>query len=107
MTVSLCVVSGTLVAPDGSPMPEVQVQFLPAPVTMRGRAAQTLAPRPVAVTTDAAAGLSVGLAPGVYSVRTRETGGREYEPYLVEVPASEAAELAEIMRASAGAAIGL
>ena len=98
MTVNLCTVSGTLVAPDGSPMPEVRVQFLPAPVTVRGRAAQTLAPRPVAVTTDAGAELAVSLAPGVYSVRTREPGGREYEPYLVEVPASETAELAEIMR---------
>lgn len=98
MTVNLCVVSGTLVAPDGSPLPEVQVQFLPAPVAVRGRSAQSLAPRPVAVKTDAAAALNVSLAPGVYSVRTREPGGREYDPYLIEVPARDSAELVEIMQ---------
>jgi hypothetical protein len=98
MTISLCVVSGTLVAPDGSPLPGVQVQFLPAPVAVRSGAARLLAPRPVAASTDAEAGLSVGLVPGIYSVRTREPGGREYDPYLVEVPERETAELTEIMR---------
>ena len=97
MTVNLCVVSGTLVAPDGSPMPEVQVQFLPAPVTMRGRGTDTVAPRPVQVVSDANAALSIGLAPGVYTLRTREADGREYPPTLVDVPAREAVELADIM----------
>lgn len=97
MTVNLCVVSGTLVAPDGSPMSEAQVQFLPAPVTLRGKGTDTLAPRPVQATTDGAATLNVGLAPGVYTLRTREAEGREYPPCLVDVPAAEAAALSEIL----------
>ena len=96
MTVNLCTVSGTLVAPDGSPLPEVEVRFLPAPVSLRGQGGTLQAPRPVAAVTDAAAGFSVGLAPGVYTLRAREAEGREYPPALVDVPATEAADLAEI-----------
>ena len=97
MSAHLCIVSGTLVAPDGSPMPDVNVRFLPAPVAMRAVDSRILAPRPVTVTADAEARISVQLAPGVYSVRTREAAGREYDPYLIEVPARETAELSEIV----------
>ncbi len=97
MSAHLCIVSGTLVAPDGSPMPDVNVHFLPAPVAMRAVDSRILAPRPVTVTADAEARISVQLAPGVYSVRTREAAGREYDPYLIEVPARETAELSEIV----------
>jgi hypothetical protein len=96
MTVNLCVVSGTLVAPDGSPMSEVRVQFLPAPVTVRGHAANTLAPRPVAVTTDAGAAWRQPRARRLQRAHAR-AGGAGVRAYLVEVPASETAELAEIM----------
>lgn len=97
MTVNLCVVSGTLVAPDGSPMSEAELRFLPAPVSLRGQGGDTFAPRPVDAVTDAAAALSVGLAPGVYTLRAREPEGREFPPCLVDVPAREAAELSEIL----------
>ncbi len=97
MTVNLCIVSGTLVAPDGSPMPEVEVRFLPAPVAVREQGDDTLVPRPVAAVTDAAAGLSLGLAPGVYTVRTRDAEGREYPPFLVDVPPVAAVDLSEII----------
>lgn len=97
MTVDLCTVSGTLVAPDGSPMPAVEVRFLPAPVGLRSQGSATQAPQPVAAVTDAAADLSVGLAPGVYTLRAREPMGREYPPCLIDVPVAETADLAEIL----------
>lgn len=97
MTVNLCTVSGTLVAPDGSPMSAVEVRFLPAPVSLRSQGGATLAPQPVATVTDAAAGLSVGLVPGVYTLRARAPEGREYPPCLIDVPVAETADLAEIL----------
>ncbi|MBK5928013.1 right-handed parallel beta-helix repeat-containing protein [Rhodobaculum claviforme] len=97
MTFHLCQVTGTLVAPDGSPLPEVQVQFLPAPVSARGVGAQTLAPHPVSVLTDPEARIDVALTPGVYSVRTRAPEGREYPPFLVDVPGGPVATLADIL----------
>ncbi len=102
MTLHLCQVTGTLVAPDGTLLPEVQVQFLPAPVAMRSpdRGAgpgALLAPHPVSVSTGTGAQLDVALVPGVYSVRTRSPGGREYPPFLVDVPGQAAAVLADIL----------
>jgi hypothetical protein len=97
MTVNLCAVSGTLVAPDGSPMPDVQVQFLPAPATVRGQGTQSLHPRPVAIAADAGAEIRVDLAPGVYTVRTRDSNGRDYQPYLIDVPNAAEAMLSDIM----------
>lgn len=97
MTVNLCAVTGTLVAPDGSPMPDVQVQFLPAPVTVRGHGMQSLHPRPVSAVADAEAEIRIDLAPGVYTVRTRDDSGREYQPYLIDVPGTPEAQLSDIM----------
>ncbi len=97
MTIELCVVSGTVVAPDGSPMPNVTVQFRPAPLTVRARGASAVAPSPVTVVSGADAGLSVALAPGVYTVRAREDRGREYQPFLVDVPAKPEADLSSIL----------
>ena len=97
MTVNLCTVSGTLVAPDGSPMPDVSLQFRPAPLAVRTGGVVTQVPLPVGIRTDASAGLSVSLAPGVYTVRARQDDGREFQPFLVDVPLKPAADLATIL----------
>lgn len=102
MTLHLCQVTGTLVAPDGALLPQVQVQFLPAPVMARTPERTTppgvlLAPHPVAVTTGGGAQIDVALAPGVYSVRSRSQSGREYPPFLVDVPDQSTAVLADIL----------
>lgn len=97
MTINLCNVSGTMVTPAGQPLARAQVRFLPAPPNARGAVTNTVVPSVVLAETDATASLSVPLHPGVYTVRTRDPNGREYPPYLVDVPIAPEAELSRIM----------
>lgn len=92
---NICTVTGTLAAPDGSPIPFAVATITPAPILPRARNLSVTVPSPVTVTADVAGQVSVDLTSGTYSVRvTRD--GRDYPGFLFEVPREAAANLADI-----------
>jgi hypothetical protein len=92
----ICTVTGTVTAPDGSPIAGALVRFIPAPLLARTRGALVTQPAPVEITASNLGAITVDLTAGTYSVRVRDDA-REYPPFLVDVPSSPSAALENIV----------
>lgn len=91
-----CRVTGPLAVPDGRPAAGARVIFTPEPREAIGRGAATVLPWPVEAVADAEGAIAVDLIPLAYSVQALPEAGPPPPPWIVEVPALPAADLAAL-----------
>jgi hypothetical protein len=83
---TLCTITGRIVAPDGSALPGAVATFAPLPLEVAPASNDTRAPASVRTTANASGDVSVGLLPGQYLVRIRGADGAAYPTATVTVP---------------------
>ena len=95
-----CAITGTVVAPDGSPLPLAKVSFTPSDgrsaVGIRPLPPLSIAPEEAAATTDELGALEVELYPGQYSVRVTRALRAAFPTFQITVPDASAAVLSDI-----------
>lgn len=91
--VDTCHVTGTLIAPDGSPLPRVAAMFQRLPERAFVAGDSTAMPHVVRHVTSETGAVSVHLVPGPYLVRLQ---GASYPPFRIDVPDEPTANLADI-----------
>jgi hypothetical protein len=94
---TLCTITGRIVAPDGSALPGAVVTFAPLPLEVAPAANDTRAPASVQTVADGSGDVSVSLLPGQYHVRIRGADGAAYPTATVTVPDASVAILAQIL----------
>lgn len=88
-----CNVTGTIIAPDGSPLARVTVIFQKIPEKAFVADSSSGLPHAVRAITDSSGGIDVSLLPGVYYVKPQ---GASYPPFRIDVPDEPTANLADI-----------
>lgn len=91
-----CTVSGTLLAPDGSPLVNATVVFERSPKRVYPASPDTIAPHTVRTQTNGSGAVSVDLVPAEYKVSTQ---GSSYPAFSIVVPDESTANLADIQDA--------
>ena len=91
-----CRVTGPLAVPDGRPAAGARVIFTPEPREAFARGDATVLPWPVEAVADAEGRVAVDLIPLAYSVQALPEAGPLPPPWIVEVPALPAADLAAL-----------
>jgi len=91
--VDTCHVTGTLIAPDGSPLPRVAALFHRLPERAFVAGDSTGMPHVVRQVTCVTGTVSVHLVPGAYMVRPQ---GASYPAFRIDVPDEPTANLADI-----------
>jgi hypothetical protein len=94
---TLCTITGRIVAPDGTALPGASVTFVPLPLEVAPAANDTRAPASVQTVADGSGDVSVSLLPGQYHVRIRGADGAAYPTATVTVPDASVAILAQIL----------
>jgi hypothetical protein len=92
MSITTCLVTGTIVAPDGVDLGGAAFHFVPEPVVFGGQGDTVIAPRTVRTVADGDGAVSVHLAPGRYRVGVSLPGGLQIG-FSATVPASPTANL--------------
>lgn len=91
--VDTCLVTGTIVAPDGTPVRRTAILFQRTPKLPFIADDASAFPAPVTVRTDADGSVEVELIPGTYLVKPWYS---TYEPFRIVVPDEPAARLEDI-----------
>lgn len=95
-----CAITGTVVAPDGSPIPLAKVAFAPSDgrsaIGVRPLPPLSIAPEIAATDTDEEGRISIELFPGQYSVRVTRAPRAAFPTFQITVPDASAAVLSDI-----------
>jgi hypothetical protein len=106
MSITTCLVTGTVVTPDGADLAGATFHFVPEPASFGGQGGTVIAPRPVYAVADGEGAVSALLAPGRYRVGVTLSGGLKVG-FFATVPAEATANLNAIRDVAAPPVPGL